>query len=245
MDQDGRDEQRQIWDELYKDGLITRYPWSLVVSTFMKKDVFGSLPGKRVLEYGCGAAANMPFFADMKMRAFGFDFSPASIANGEAFLKANGYHVSVMEGEGGGFDQRHAASEPGSVVLSTCDFHSFRTPLSFDYVLDRGALCCADPKELPGLLATVHEILAPAGLFVFTPFADRDPNNPAHNWAGGPKRTGIGDFFASYLSYNEVLALLPPSLWSIVHFREVSEIDPATGEGYRHWLVVARKATGT
>src|SRR5688500_9427755 len=94
-----QDEQRRIWDELYREGLTTRYPWSLVVSTFMNKALFGNLPGKRVLEYGCGPAANMPFFADMRMRAFGFDFSPESIARGADRLKDKGYRVIVAEGD--------------------------------------------------------------------------------------------------------------------------------------------------
>jgi SAM-dependent methyltransferase len=229
-------EQQEIWDQLYKGGITVRYPWSLVISTFMTRSLFGDLRGKKVLEYGCGTAANLAFFADMRMRAFGFDFSEASIAHGAEALRLRGYDVSVAEGTD--FDK---PIEEGKIVLGTSDFQSFRTSTEFDYVLDRGALACVELNELPVVIDYIYQILAPGGLFVFTPFSDRDPSNPRHGWVDGRTPEPIGAFSVSYVPYQDLFSLLPPTRWSIGRLREISDIDPVTGDGYRHWLVVARK----
>ncbi|HEY0234803.1 MAG TPA: class I SAM-dependent methyltransferase, partial [Afipia sp.] len=146
-------EQQAIWDRLYKSGLAVRYPWSLVVSTFMNRLLFGDLRGKKVLEYGCGDAVNLAFFADLRMRSFGFDFSEASIARGAENLTGRGYNVKITSKTT--FDE---STEEGSITLGVCDFQSFRTPTKFDYILDRGALACANFEDIPNLIDYINDI---------------------------------------------------------------------------------------
>ena len=64
----------KLWDEQYQSGSHQSiWPWSKVVSLVSRscKD----LSGKNVLEIGCGAGANIPFFISKKVNYYGIEGS--------------------------------------------------------------------------------------------------------------------------------------------------------------------------
>ncbi len=106
------------WDEMYKKGTNNSiWPWSEVVTMFYHyfKNNNGGL---KVLELGCGAGANIPFFKAIGVDYYGVDGSETKIEQLKSIY---------------GSDKQ--------IHLEACDFSS-SIPFneSFDLVLDRSSV---------------------------------------------------------------------------------------------------------
>jgi len=63
------------WDQAYRNNQqMSIWPWTDLVS-YVMRDVSPSGPNFRVLELGCGAGANIPFFKSLGVKYFGIDGS--------------------------------------------------------------------------------------------------------------------------------------------------------------------------
>lgn len=75
----------QQWDQKYKENThLSQWPWSDLVSFVMRH----ARPDKKdfkVLELGCGAGANIPFFKKLDVQYFGIEGSPAMVKNLKEF----------------------------------------------------------------------------------------------------------------------------------------------------------------
>jgi SAM-dependent methyltransferase len=67
------------WDAIYKSGhQLSRWPWSDLVSYVMRFSKPNKSPVK-VLELGCGAGANIPFFNTLKVDYYAIESSPTVV----------------------------------------------------------------------------------------------------------------------------------------------------------------------
>ena len=67
------------WDDIYRDNRqLSRWPWSDVVS-YVHRYAKPSDGFQRVLELGCGAGANIPFFEKLGVDYHGIEGSPSMV----------------------------------------------------------------------------------------------------------------------------------------------------------------------
>jgi SAM-dependent methyltransferase len=131
------------WDELYRASKhLSTWPWSDVVSYVHR--YAGPADGyRRVLECGCGAGANIPFFSKLGVDYFGIDGSPHVVARlHEAFPDLK--------------DQ--------IVVGDFTEAIPFAAP--FDFIVDRGSLTHNATAGIRQALALIFDRLRPGGKFL-------------------------------------------------------------------------------
>ena len=133
----------QEWEQRYKENThMSIWPWSDLVSLVYR---YGSCPfeGKRVLELGCGAGANIPFF------------------------KALGVEYYAVEGSETIVDQLHGRFPELKNNICTADFTSgFVFDGPFDIIVDRASLTHNKTKDILSIVSNVHDCLMPGGLFI-------------------------------------------------------------------------------
>lgn len=131
------------WDQLYRDNAhMSIWPWSDVVSYVHRyaKPVSGF---KRVLELGCGAGANIPFFLKLGVDYCSVEGSPTIVA---------------------GLHQAYPALRESIVVG---DF-SVAIPFEgdFDLIVDRGSLIHNDTAGIRSGLGLAYQHLRSGGKFI-------------------------------------------------------------------------------
>lgn len=160
------------WDGCYRAHThMSIWPWSDLVSYVMRyakpKD-----NATRVLELGCGAGANIPFFL-----ALGVDFY--AIDGSQAIVEKLQDRFSDIRGK-----------------IAACDFTS-EIPFSgqFDLIVDRAALTCNTSAAIDSALELVHDRLKPGGAFIgidwySTEYSEYAKGEPAED---SNTRTGYRD----------------------------------------------------
>lgn len=133
------------WDERYKAGEHQSvWPWSNLVSlvfgyTKMRalKDAF------RVVEFGCGAGANIPIFAAYQADYHGLDGSP--------------HTIEMLQQK---FPQYKGQLKAGDFT-KPLDFEG-----NFDLVVDRAAITHNNTAGVQAALQNAHHCLKPGGIFI-------------------------------------------------------------------------------
>ena len=131
------------WESLYSAQRHNSvWPWSDLVSLFSRYYVSGH-DGGRLLEVGCGAGANIPFFQSVGVDYWGVDGSE-----------------SVVE-------RLRAAFPSFSDQLAVCDF-TCEIPFSgsFDVVVDRGSFTHNATGDIESGIELVHDIMTDGGYFI-------------------------------------------------------------------------------
>jgi len=131
------------WNTRYKNNLhMSIWPWADVISTFMQY----YKPKKtkiRVLELGCGAGANIPFFMSHNVDYFGIDASQFIIKK----LKKKFPHISAN--------------------LAAGDFtQNLSFENKFDFILDRSSVTHNSTPEIKNCLSLVNEKLKKNAKFI-------------------------------------------------------------------------------
>ncbi|MEC9282565.1 MAG: class I SAM-dependent methyltransferase [Bdellovibrionota bacterium] len=107
------------WEDTYQNNRhISVWPWPNLISYFYK--TYDRKSSVKVLEIGCGAGANIPFFESLpNVEYFGIDGSPNIIE------KLQSRFPNLRDN------------------LRASDFtKEIPFQLKFDYIFDRGAMCC-------------------------------------------------------------------------------------------------------
>lgn len=132
----------EIWDNLYKDSKqMSRWPWSDLISLLYRyKKEFQD---GHVLEVGCGAGANIPFFVSENINYHGIDQSPTIIQD----LK-----------------ERYPNLAPN---LSTQDMANMDPSLKFNLIFDRAALVHNNLEAIKKSIDLIWRNLNPGSLFIF------------------------------------------------------------------------------
>jgi len=144
------------WEKTYASGThLSVWPWSDIVSlvnrhckTLIKKG------GGRVLELGCGAGANIPFFL-----ALGMDYS-------------------AIEGSSTIVKQLHERYPDLADKIQVGDFtqeQSFQS--NFDMVIDRASLTHNTKKVIRRALQIAYDLLKPEGVFIGTDWFSKNHTN--------------------------------------------------------------------
>ncbi|NRF93669.1 class I SAM-dependent methyltransferase [Paenibacillus frigoriresistens] len=134
----------QEWNELFQAGPQHRtvWPWSDLVSHVMRHTK-GVTKGLRVLEVGCGAGANIPFFKSMGVEYFAIE--------GSEFI--------VQQLKDSNNDIRDH--------IVTGDFTE-EIPFDglFDLVVDRCSITHNTTRKITNCLDMIHHRLVPGGKFI-------------------------------------------------------------------------------
>ena len=131
------------WEDIYKSGRhLSVWPWSDLVG-LVRQHVPDIGPGSRVLEIGCGAGANVPFFNELGVDYFGVDGSPTMVAQLQDRFDdmANHFHA--------------------------CDFTDtlyFEGP--FDLLIDRGSLTHNSDADIRKTVNLAYDALHSGGKLI-------------------------------------------------------------------------------
>ena len=132
----------QEWENIYKQNLhMSVWPWSQLISLTHR---YGNLhKGMKVLELGCGAGANIPFFVKEETDYY------------------------AIEGSSTMADQLKKQFKDASVHITHGDFtKEIFFDETFDLVIDRGALTHNTTKDIARTIELVRTVLKPEGKFI-------------------------------------------------------------------------------
>jgi len=130
------------WETVYKENeQLSVWPWSHLVSLAHR---YGNLhEGMRVLEIGCGAGANIPFFISVGADYYG--------------VEGSGTMVKRLNEKWGGT----------SVRIAEGDFtKTFVWDGKFDLIVDRGAITHNATDDISRVLSMVKTSLTDEGCFI-------------------------------------------------------------------------------
>jgi len=131
------------WDRLYAANRhMSIWPWSDLV-TYVVRYASPTEGFRRVLELGCGAGANIPFFIKLDVDYCGIDGSPTIVAS---------LHCS--------FPELREKIVVGDFTKSI----PFDGP--FDYVVDRGSLTCNTTASIRHALRMTFDLLRQDGKLI-------------------------------------------------------------------------------
>jgi SAM-dependent methyltransferase len=131
------------WEDRYREGgHMSQWPWSDLVS-YVYRHARPRSNSFRVLELGCGAGANIPFFQALGVRYCAIEGSGSIVA--KLHDRFPEFKSDIVEGD------------------FTKDF-----PFSgnFDLVVDRASLTCNTTRSIQTCLDQVYDRLAPQGMFL-------------------------------------------------------------------------------
>jgi SAM-dependent methyltransferase len=164
----------QEWDQRYTENAhLSVWPWSDLVS-LVRRNCRSLGSASRVLELGCGAGANIPFFEALGVQYHGLEGSPAIVT------------------------RLHERFPELAERIVVADF-TVQQPFAagFDLVVDRAALTHNSSAAIESGLARVWESLRPGGIFVgvdwfstrYSEFLRGEPGTDAYtraNYQDGP-----------------------------------------------------------
>lgn len=132
----------EYWDEIYSHQKhLSIWPWTDLVSLFMRYAKVHSQ--SRILELGCGAGANIPFFQNL-----GAD-----------------YHA--IEGSQVIVDQLHEKYEHLKERIIQGNFSQpYFDGEKFDVIVDRASVTNSQSEVLENIVGLIREKLRPGGMFI-------------------------------------------------------------------------------
>ena len=123
------------WDERYQENThMSIWPWSTLVS-FVMRYSNPNVAGFRVLELGCGAGANIPFFVNL-----GIDYY-------------------AVEGSESIVTRLHSKFPQLKDNIVCGDFTQTLPEMEFHLIVDRGSLTCNDTSAIRRCLRMCHNRL--------------------------------------------------------------------------------------
>lgn len=136
------------WEQRYAANThLSVWPWSDVVSLVHRhcKHIINAGRRGKVLEFGCGAGANIPLFLSLGMEYFAIEGSPTIVT------------------------QLHERYPDMAEQISVGDF-TIAQPYGdhFDLVVDRASICCNNTESIRSALHIAYDSLAPGGIFLGT-----------------------------------------------------------------------------
>ncbi|WP_165664143.1 class I SAM-dependent methyltransferase [Metapseudomonas otitidis] len=217
------------WEQRYAASThLSIWPWSDVVS-LTKRHCRDLGPGQRVLELGCGAGANIPFFQSLGVDYHAVEGSPTIV--GQLHQRFSGLTECIVAGD---FTQ------------------AWPFPAGFDLVLDRASLTCNGESAIRRCLSQVLESLRPGGLFIGIDwYSSRHSDAQLGDMAeDGRTRTNItqGSFAGTGRVHFSDEAHLRDLFagFELVFLEEKQALrhEPADGHRFASWNLVARKPGG-
>ena len=130
------------WNERYQENThMSIWPWSTLVS-FVMRYSNPNVAGFRVLELGCGAGANIPFFVNL-----GIDYY-------------------AVEGSESIVTRLHSKFPQLKNNIVCGDFTQTLPEMEFHLIVDRGSLTCNDTSAIRRCLQMCHNRLKNDGMYI-------------------------------------------------------------------------------
>lgn len=151
---DKLNEEQATWDNIYKKGRMLKH----IPNDRAIMAILNHLPSDKknsdikILEVGCGAAANLFFTAERGFSTAGVDIAPTAVKYAQDRFDTAGLKTDLSVGS--------------FYPLKFEDKH-------FDFVIDSGALVCVDMDDCRKAISEINRVLKMGGKFFFNPFSDR------------------------------------------------------------------------
>ena len=140
-----------VWESIFKSHEWGKYPDESFIRFVARNFYAGNRTATKLLEIGCGPGANIWYMVREKFDVYGIDGSDTAIQRAGARLKAEGLAANLRVGDIGKL--------PWDKEM-------------FDAVADNECLAHNSTKDLEGILAEVHRVLKPKGLFYSRTFSN-------------------------------------------------------------------------
>lgn len=215
------------WDEQYAAGRhLSVWPWSQLISAVLRLN--GPLkPGTRVLEIGCGAGANIPFFLKFDCDYHAIEGSPV-----------------IVEKLRGQFPACAAKLHVG-------DFTETLPEGPFDIIVDRGAVTHNHEAAIRRCLATIHRCLVPGGRYFGVDWfstadtgwqggVEAEDRHTRTDLTQGPMRNLGRCHFSDRAHLEDLLSAFTVEL---LEHAEHKQFVPASDYTVALWTFAARKGT--
>lgn len=215
------------WECVYRASKqLSRWPWSDLVS-YVYRYARPDDGYRRVLEVGCGAGANIPFFVELGVEYYGIDGSPHIVASLHSRFPELKNRISV-----GDFTRAISFAE------------------AFDLAVDRAALTHNSTEAIRRALDLLFERLRAGGKLIGIDWFAAD-HSDAHrgNMADAWTRTNICDGqFANvgtvhFSDRDHLLDLLHGAGFDVdrLEHKQVDTVVPEGGSHFAAWNFVAVK----
>lgn len=214
------------WEQRYAENThLSVWPWSDVVSLTRRhcRDLGAH---SRVLELGCGAGANIPFFQALGVDYYAIEGSPTIAAKLRERLPQLASNIVT-----GDFTQPWAFV-PG-----------------FALVIDRASLTCNGGHAIRRCLRQVYDALEPGGYFIGVDWYSILHSDYANGEQGEDLHTRKGFTSGSFAKTGNVhfsdqahlRELFADFQLMMLEEKQALRYEPADGHRFASWLIVARK----
>jgi SAM-dependent methyltransferase len=217
----------QEWDKRYQENThMGVWPWSDVVS-YVMRHARPAGEGFRILELGCGAGANIPFFLSLGVEYHAIEGSPAIVEKLHERFPALKDNIVVG-------DFTYALPQAGE----------------FDLVLDRASLTHNATADIARCLQLVHRKLKSGGKFIgvdwfSTEYSDYEKGRPTDDpFTREAYREGsFTDVGRVHFSDKpHLLELFSKFDMLVMEHKTVRREIPDDGWSFASWNFVAKKA---
>lgn len=215
------------WDGIYrKKEQMSSWPWSDLISLVHRHcDLLISNKGN-VLELGCGAGANIPFFKALGVNYFGIDGSEAVIN-----------HVK----------ERHPELQQQIICEDFTAIYPFDT--KFDLIFDRAALTHNNCKAIQRTLDTARKFLNYGGIYIGVDYFSSKHSDFSNGYQIDDLFTRNGYVDGQFIGcgkvhfFDELHIRELFTEYEIVYLSEkvVHELEPKGRNQFASWNIVARK----
>lgn len=212
------------WDKLYQRQMqMSVWPWSLLVSFVMRYAKLES--GDRVLELGCGAGANIPFFLSLEIDYFAVEGSESIVA------------------------RLHSKFPDLKEKIICGDFTETLPDVEFDVIVDRGSLTCNNSLAISRCLQMSHDRLRQGGMYIGIDWysTESDEYRSGEQAEDRYTRTNFTDgYFANmgrvhFSSKEHLLELFSSFDMLVLTHQGIVEHMPGINKTVASWNFVARK----
>lgn len=213
----------QAWEQIYAGSRhLSVWPWTDVVSLTMR--LARPKSGARVLELGCGAGANIPFFQSLGVEYWGIEGSESIVA------------------------RLHEAYPDLAARIVTGDFSKdFRVPGEFDLIVDRGSITHNPTASIRGIAGMVRQRLAPGGRFLGVDWFSTKFSEYRSGKAGADDYTRVdfvdgrlaGTGLAHFCDEAHLRDLLSDFEFVFLEHKTQEQLVPEGGATYAAWNFVA------
>lgn len=214
------------WDRLYSSSQhLSIWPWTDVVALTLRH-VKPHRNGFRILEVGCGAGANIPFFRSLGAEYWGIEGSPTIVGKLRDSYPDMANRLLV------GDFTRELAAPPG-----------------FDMILDRGSLTHNQTSCLRRALGLIRATLKPDGCLLsvdmfstaFSQYKDGEAGEDDYTRINFTSGRLAGTGLAHFADEAHLRDLLASFSIEFLEHKTVSQVAPAGGV-FAAWNFIARPA---
>lgn len=214
------------WENTYRTGTHNSiWPWSEVVS--LVNHYFKGQENLRVLELGCGAGANIPFFDSIGASYYGIEGSQTQV------------------------DLLNERFDSDKITIAQGDFtKDLLFDQRFDLVLDRSSVTHNKTEDIRNVVRMVNEKLVGGGCFFGIDWfssghSHHDTDDDEYEWVDDNTRIFTSGYFSGlgnvhFSDADHILGLFK-DMDIVELYEKTKQWSRPTEKVYSHWSFVAKK----